>query len=79
VRESNADVLALSATMPSYVKDVADIIGLLRADTALADTRVLVGGYPFNTAPDLWQSVGADGFAPDAEVAPAMAAELTAN
>jgi methanogenic corrinoid protein MtbC1 len=32
-------------------------------------TNVLVGGYPFNIAPKLWKSVGADGFARDAQQA----------
>ena len=77
VRQSEADVLALSATLTSHVKDLAEIIALLRADPATADTQVLVGGYPFNTAPDLWQRVGADGYAPDAETAPAIASALT--
>ena len=76
VRDADADVLALSATMAFHVNDIAEIIGLLRADTALADTRVLVGGYPFNVAPDLWRRVGADGYAPDATTAPLVAAEL---
>jgi methanogenic corrinoid protein MtbC1 len=77
VRECEADVLALSATMTSHVKGVADIITLLRADTELAETQVIVGGYPFNIAPDLWEHVGADGYAADAETAPAVAAALT--
>jgi methanogenic corrinoid protein MtbC1 len=76
VRESGAAVLALSATMIAHVKDVAEIIAMLRADEKLADTHVLVGGYPFNVAPDLWQRIGADGYAPDAETAPAVAFSL---
>jgi methanogenic corrinoid protein MtbC1 len=77
VRISGADILALSATMAFHVNEVAEIIDLLRADESLASTRVLVGGYPFNVAPDLWQRVGADGYAPDAESALRTAAELT--
>jgi methanogenic corrinoid protein MtbC1 len=79
VRESGAEVLALSATITSHVYDVAKIIGLLRDDAELKSTRVLVGGYPFNVAPELWQSVGADGYASDAEGAPAVAASLMGN
>ena len=79
VRASSADVLALSATMASHVTRVAEIIDELRADDATAHVKVLVGGYPFNVAPDLWQRVGADGYAPDAETAPQIAARLAAQ
>jgi methanogenic corrinoid protein MtbC1 len=77
VRDTRADVLALSATMTSHIETVAEIIDLLRADAELGTTPVIVGGYPFNLAPDLWERVGADGYAPDAQAAPALAAELT--
>jgi MerR family transcriptional regulator, light-induced transcriptional regulator len=79
VRDSKADVLALSATMAINVNEIAEIIEMLRADEAVADTRVIVGGYPFNVAPELWQRVGADGYAPDAATAPTVAAQLAAG
>jgi methanogenic corrinoid protein MtbC1 len=78
VRATRPDVLALSATMTSHVVNVAEIILALRADSELAETRVLVGGYSFNVAPDLWRRIGADGYAPDAETAPVVAQGLTA-
>ena len=76
VRESRADMLALSATMLFHVEEVAKIIEMVRADEATARTKVLVGGYPFNLAPDLWHRVGADGYAPDAESALVIGREL---
>lgn len=76
VRESRADVLALSATMLFHVEEIAKIIEMLRADDATARTKVLVGGYPFNLAPDLWHRVGADGYAPDAESALVIGKQL---
>jgi methanogenic corrinoid protein MtbC1 len=79
VRASGADVLALSATITSHVYDVAKIIGILRDDAELENTQVLVGGYPFNVAPKLWRSVGADGYAADAAAAPAVAAALVVH
>jgi methanogenic corrinoid protein MtbC1 len=36
----------------------------------------MVGGYPFNIAPNLWQSVGADGYARDAQQAVTVAESL---
>ena len=69
VREMRPDLLALSATMAFHVEEVAEIIRLVREDESIADTPVLVGGYSFNVAPELWLRVGADGYAPDAEAA----------
>jgi MerR family transcriptional regulator, light-induced transcriptional regulator len=78
VRQTKADVLALSATMSCHVREIAEIIATLRADDTIAQTKVIVGGYPFEVAPDLWEHVGADGSAPDAEAAVRLAAELVA-
>jgi MerR family transcriptional regulator, light-induced transcriptional regulator len=41
----------------------------LRSSSASPQTRILVGGYPFNISRDLWVQVGADGYAPDAGTA----------
>jgi methanogenic corrinoid protein MtbC1 len=76
VHETGADVLALSATLTPNVGEVAEVIALLRANPETRATQALVGGYPFNLAPELWRDVGADGYAADAGGASAMAAEL---
>jgi len=66
VVQVGADVLALSATMSNHVIDVAHAIQALRDDPRTVHVRVLVGGYPFNLAPELWRTVGANGTAPTA-------------
>lgn len=77
VADRNADILALSATMTFHVEIVKEIIDSLRQKGA-GKTRVLVGGYPFNLSEGLWQRVGADGFAPDAEGALLAARQIMA-
>ena len=67
VAQRGADVLALSAALTPHLTAVQELIGRLRADGRFADLRVLVGGPPFNSSPDLWQAVGADGHARDAD------------
>lgn len=69
VKERKADILAISATMTFHVSRVAELIAALHQAGEVKHTPVLVGGYPFNIAPDLWQRVGADGYAPDAQQA----------
>ncbi len=62
VQERQADVLGISATITSHVADVTELIRVARASGVGDKVKILVGGYPFNISPDLWQKVGADGF-----------------
>ena len=74
VRERGADLLALSATMPSHREYAAAAIAALRADPAVAATPVLVGGAAF--AGGGWRELGADGYAVDAAAAVRLAERL---
>jgi methanogenic corrinoid protein MtbC1 len=76
VSRTKADVVALSTTMSFHVSEVADTIALVREDPTTASAFVLVGGHPFEVAPDLWLRVGADGTALDADAAIRLADEL---
>lgn len=69
IEEREAHVLGVSATITFNVGAVADLIADLRTSEVGKDVRVLVGGRPFLIAPNLWQTVGADGYAADAQQA----------
>jgi MerR family transcriptional regulator, light-induced transcriptional regulator len=75
VKEHNAGVLAISATLTTHIGDVRKLIQAVRQSEA-GQVGILVGGYPFNLSPHLWQRVGADGFARDAQGAIAAAQRL---
>ncbi|MHB0937930.1 MAG: cobalamin B12-binding domain-containing protein [Armatimonadota bacterium] len=79
VTTRQADVLAISATMTYHLAAVEEVIAAVRADGATSHVKILVGGLPFRLVPDLWQHVGADGFAPDARQAVAVAERLLAS
>lgn len=64
-----AEVLAVSTTITSHVGALKELIATVRAAPDCREVKVLVGGYPFNVAPDLWREVGADAVAHDAESA----------
>lgn len=66
VADRKADVLAISASLASNARQVADLIEAVRACDACRGVLVLAGGRPFNAAPDLWKRMGADGGAADA-------------
>lgn len=74
--EYKAEILALSVTFPIHVSKAAALIKKIRSNKSLAHVKIMVGGYPFLTNPDLWQKIGADAFAPDANQAIIRANEL---
>jgi methanogenic corrinoid protein MtbC1 len=67
--ERNPDVLAISATLTVHVSKVTELISQIRSTPGCASVKILVGGYPFNIVANLWQHVGADGYAPNAREA----------
>ncbi|CAN5732412.1 B12-binding domain-containing protein [soil metagenome] len=71
-----ADVLAISVTMTFHIQLVADLITQVRTVDPGRQIKIITGGYPFNIDPDLWQHVGADGYAANAEQAIATAYTL---
>lgn len=70
------DVLAISATLTSHVKAVRELIAAVKADERCQQIKIIVGGYPFNIEPQLWQRVGADGHARNADQAIILAHQL---
>ena len=79
VRDFGSDVIALSVNMVLYVRQTADLIATLRAHPLTANVPILVGGQPFNLVDDLWQVVGADGFASSALESPVVAERLACS
>lgn len=75
--EYNADVLALSVTLPLHISKAAALIDKIKTNPSTQHVKIMVGGYPFINNPELWQRVSADGFAQNAEQAILMANELT--
>ena len=66
LHEKKPDLLLLSATMTYHVHSITELIAAIRADSAISETKVMVGGYPFNADQGLWQETGADACAVDA-------------
>jgi methanogenic corrinoid protein MtbC1 len=73
--ERRADLLAISATITPHVHGVSALIARVRAHQD-SQIKILVGGYPFNVMPTLWQQVGADGYARNAEEAVTVGNQL---
>lgn len=76
VVDRRAAVLGISATLVSNIGAVETMVKTVRGHPECASVRILVGGYPFIKAPDLWRKVGADGFGADARQAIERASAL---
>jgi methanogenic corrinoid protein MtbC1 len=70
------DLIAISATMTYHVAQIEAFIVALRARTDIPRIPVLVGGGPFLADENLWQRIGADGWATDAASAVRKGTEL---
>ena len=75
--QRQADVLAISATITYHVRSVESLIAAVRRRPECCRAKILVGGYPFKVALDLWKMIGADGSASDAQEAVILANRLT--
>jgi methanogenic corrinoid protein MtbC1 len=74
IKEQKTDVLALSTTMTFHLSQIAELITQTRLSAP--EIKILVGGYPFNSSPTLWQHFGADGYGGNAEQAIEVANRL---
>lgn len=74
LEQCQARLLAISSTMTFHTPLVREMVAEVRKSGL--NVCIIVGGYPFNVAPHLWQSVGADGYAPDARQAVSLAERL---
>ena len=79
VVKRHADLLAISATISLHLGAVRQLIRMVRARAECRHVKILVGGYPFLVAPELWRQVGADGCASNALEATGMATQLLAH
>ena len=79
VVQRRAQVLGISATISHHLGAVGELIRNVRAHSACQHVKILVGGYPFSVAPELWRTLGADGCASNAQEANTLANQLLAH
>lgn len=67
--EKQPDLLGISTTITYNLDQMSNLIEDVKASPLGEKIPVLVGGRPFNIDPKLYESIGADGQAPDAGTA----------
>ena len=75
VKEKKIKLVGLSALLTTTMPSMKDIIEALKKDAETSDTKVMVGGAPLTE--EYADSIGADGYAPDAASAVELADELS--
>jgi len=65
--DHKAGFLLVSVTLPPQLEHAQALIRSFRERSELGAARVVVGGRAFRTAPALWHTIGADGYAADAD------------
>ena len=77
--EHNADLVAVSVTLGVHLDRVREVVSAVRNASGLETVKIMVGGLPFILDGDLWNEVGADGFAVDAAKAVETGRQLIAD
>ena len=76
IETQKPDIVAISATITSHVSRVEELIQAIKEHQMDYAPYIIVGGYPFNVAPELWQKVGADGYGINADEALTVSTNL---
>lgn len=79
IKEHQADILGLSITMPYHRSMLNEVVNNLRSDEKGKKLIILVGGNGLKGKGHLWESIGANGYAPDARKAIKLANQLIRN
>ena len=74
VKQNKLKIIGLSALLTTTMPGMKDVIDSLKTDSGTSDTKVIVGGAPLTQ--EYADSIGADGYAPDASSAVDLADKL---
>lgn len=67
INETNADILAISATIYFNIPQVTKLIEFVRNNPHPEKLKIMVGGKAFNAYDQLWKDTKADAYASDAD------------
>lgn len=77
LKKNGAILVGVSVTLPIHLKELEQLVDMIRSDSELADLKILVGGYVFNQNPELKEDFDVDAYSENAQDAVKKANELT--
>lgn len=69
LRQARPHLLAISVAMPFNLDLTQEMVAAVKENPEFREVKIMVGGLAFAPLPDLWQALGADGYAADAREA----------
>jgi methanogenic corrinoid protein MtbC1 len=69
LKQQKPFMLALSVATMFNLDTAQQVIRIIKADQETRNIKIMVGGLAFNGMPELWQNLGADGYAANADCA----------
>jgi methanogenic corrinoid protein MtbC1 len=75
IKRQKPFMLALSVATVFNLDQAQRVIQIIKNDQDTRDIKIMVGGLAFNDMPELWQNIGADGSAANAESALIVSSE----
>jgi len=60
LKETKADLLAISAVVPFHLDEIRELINSIRRDDTLTKVKVIIGGRAFDSMPEIAANMGAD-------------------
>lgn len=79
LKDTNADILAISAVVPFHLDEIRDLIKDIKSDGKLEKIKVMIGGRAFDSMPEIAAIMGADAHLRDADDAIRKAREWQSN
>lgn len=73
-KKNNADLVGMSALLTTTMTGMKEVIEMFRTDNIVKDVKIIIGGAPLTQ--EYADSIGADGYAPDAASAVDLAIDL---
>jgi len=73
-KKNNANIVGLSALLTTTMTGMKEVIEMFRTDDIVKDVKIIIGGAPLTQ--EYADSIGADGYAPDAASAVDLAIDL---
>jgi len=74
LKKNNAKILGISALLTTTMESMKDVVDAVRNDNVTKNARIMVGGAPLTK--EYADSIGADGYAPDASSAVDLARQF---
>lgn len=67
LKNNRSLLLGVSVTLPLHLKELAQLIEMIRSEPELTNIKILVGGYAFNQNPELKEDFDVDAYSVNAE------------